>query len=56
MMIDFFTKNVSRDHFMPENMFKMKILQKAPLKIKIQNGTNFWKKAQNGHFKGLEGT
>ena len=24
----FFTKNVSRDHFMPENVFKMKILQR----------------------------
>ena len=56
MIIDFFTKNVSRDHFMPENVFKMKILQKAPLKNQNSKWCQFLKKAQNGHFKGLEGT
>ena len=52
----FFTINVSRDHFMPENVFKMKIIQKASLKNQNSKWYQFLKKAQNGHFKGLEGT
>ena len=53
-MIDFFTKNAPRDHFMPENVFKMKIAQKAPLKTQNSKWCQFFKKAQNGNFKGLE--
>ena len=52
-MIDFLTKNVLRDHFMPENVFKMKIIQKASLKNQNSKWCQFLKKAQNGHFKGL---
>ena len=55
-MIDFLTKNVLRDHFMPENVFKMKIIQKASLKNQNSKWCQFLKKAQNGHFMGLEGT
>ena len=52
-MIDFFTKNASHDHFMPENVFKMKIVQKALLKNQNSKWCHLKKKAQNGHFNGL---
>ena len=35
---------------------EMRIVQKVPLKNQNSKWCQFLKKAQNGHFKGLEGT